>query len=383
LSTQAIPLGSEIVPLADSGGRRLAAPVIAAIDAPRWACAAMDGFAVRRSDLAAGVARFRVTGASFAGTAGAGQIDAGEAWRVMTGAPLPRGADQVIMIERCRADAGSVTVDADPNAKSHVRLQGSDFRTGDTLLSPGVLLTPAALVAAAAADLDRVDLWRRPHVMLLSTGDEIARPGTARSESHAIPDSLAAAISYQCRLAGAAVPALLRVGDDPDRIAAAAASTDCDVIVVIGGASRGDRDYGRPALASSGLDIAFADVAMKPGKPVWYGRLDSRHVLGLPGNPTAALTVARLFLVPLIVGLSGGDAKSALRWRMLPTIAPLAPNGPREAFLCAEKLSDGVFVFGDQDASGQRRLANSTCLVRRPANAPAIAPGSPVSTLDL
>ncbi|SEH19248.1 molybdopterin molybdochelatase [Sphingopyxis sp. YR583] len=383
MAAQAAPLGREFAALATVGGRRLAAPVVAGIDAPRRDCAAMDGYAVRSADLVAGITRFREAGTSFAGTATMGELRRGDAWRIMTGAALPDGADRVVMIERCQAWAEGIEVDADPAGKPHVRLQGSDFRAGDVLLHPGALLTPAALVAAAAADVGRVELWRQPNVLLLSTGDEIAAPGTARSRSHLVPDSLGAAIAHLCRSAGAVAPSLLRVGDAPDLIAGACAATDCDVIVVIGGASRGDRDHGRAALASIGLDMAFADVAMKPGKPAWYGRLDTRHVIGLPGNPTAALTVARLFLVPLITGLSGGNAKSALRWRMLGTRTPLQANGPRESFLCAEECIDGVAVFGDQDASGQRRLARSTSLVRRPANAPAIASGSQVPTLDL
>jgi molybdopterin molybdotransferase len=343
----------------------------------------MDGYAVRRSDLVAGIRHFRPVGTSYAGAASAGRLEAGEVWRIMTGAPLPRGADHVVMMECCSTEGEHIVVDVEPTGKPHVRLRGSDFSVGDVVLAPGALLTPPALVAAAAADQDHVEVWRQPRILLLATGDEIVPPGMALATKHLIPDSLTAAIAHQCVMAGGPSPTAIRVGDDPDRMANACAADTSDLVVVIGGASRGDRDNGRRALNKLGLEILFADVAMKPGKPVWYGRIGHRHVLGLPGNPTAALTVARLFLVPLIASLSGQILRDSLRWRMLPTSGPLPSNGSREAFLCAKEYDGKVHMFSDQEASGQRRLASSTHLVRRPANASAIPAGALVPTLGL
>lgn len=383
LAAHARPLGKESLSLADAGGRYLAAPVLARIDAPRRDSAAMDGYAVRDADLKGGTIFLRPRGTNYAGGAEPGAISVGETWRLMTGAPLPQGSDRVVMIEHCRHRGEFVVLDTPPLGKSHVRKAGSDFLAGDELLAAGMRMTAARLVVAAAADLGRLEIWRRPRILLVATGDEIVMPGCALRRPNAVPDSLSGAIEQLCTSAGADVVARLRLPDNEQAIARAQEAAFADVVVVIGGASRGDRDFGRSAFASLGLDIAFADVAMKPGKPVWYGRLGQAHFLGLPGNPTAALTVARLFLSPLIAGLSGGAISDALPWQLRQATKPIPANGPREAFLCASLSYEGAAICDRQDASGQATLALADCLVRRPANAPASNVGEPVPVLPL
>ncbi|WP_186402101.1 molybdopterin molybdotransferase MoeA [Sphingopyxis sp. P1IMeth2] len=383
LAAHARPLGKESVSLVNAGGRYLAAPVLARIDAPRRDCAAMDGYAVRDTDLKGGTIFLRSRGTSYAGGAEPGAISAGETWRVMTGAPLPHGSDRVVMIEHCRHRGEIVVLDAPPLGKQHVRKAGSDFAAGDPLLAVGVRMTAARLVVAAAADHGELHVWRRPRVLLVATGDEIFTPGCALRIPDAIPDSLGAAIEQLCASAGADVVASLRLPDNEQAIARAQEAESADVVVIIGGASRGDRDFGRSAFASLGLDIAFADVAMKPGKPVWYGRLGQTHILGLPGNPTAAFTVARLFLAPLIAGLSGGAISDALPWQLRRATKPIPANGPREAFLCASLRCEGTAICDRQDASGQATLALADCLVRRPADVSAAKVGDLVPVLPL
>lgn len=383
LAAHARPLGKECVSLADAPGRYLAAPVVARIDAPRRDCAAMDGYAARDADLKNGTTFLRSKGTSYAGGAEPGAISAGEAWRVMTGAPLPHGSDRVVMIEHCRYRGELVVLDAPPHSKPHVRKSGSDFLAGDALLAAGTRMTAAKLVVAAAADRSEVEVWRRPRILLVATGDEILAPGCASRIPNAIPDSLSVAIEQMCVSAGADVVASLRLADDEQAIAEAQQEVFADVVVVIGGASRGDRDFGRSAFASLGLEVAFADVAIKPGKPVWYGRLGQTHVLGLPGNPTAAFTVASLFLAPLIAGLSGGTIADALPWQLRHATRPIPPNGSREAFLCATLSCEGTAICDRQDASGQAMLALADCLVRRPADAPAANAGELVPVLPL
>lgn len=383
LATHARPLGKESVSLADAGGRYLAAPVVARIDAPRRDCAAMDGYAVRDVDLKNGTIVLRSRGTSYAGGAEPGAISAGDTWRVMTGGPLPHGSDRVVMIEHCRHRGDLVVLDAPPLGKPHVRKAGSDFAANDELLAAGTRLTPARLVVAAAADHSEVEVWGRPRILLVATGDEIRPPGCASQMPSAIPDSLSIAIERMCVMAGADVVASLRLPDDEKTIAEARQETSADVVVVIGGASRGDRDFGRSAFASLGLEVAFADVAIKPGKPVWYGRLGQTHVLGLPGNPTAALTVARLFLTPLIAGLAGGAISDALPWQLRRATRPIPANGPREAFLCGSLCYEGAAICDRQDASGQAALALADCIVRRPAGAPAANEGALVPVLPL
>lgn len=383
LAAHARPLGKENVSLADAGGRYLAAPVVARLDAPRRDCAAMDGYAVRDADLKSGTMFLRSRGTSYAGSPEPGAISAGETWRVMTGAPLPHGSDRVVMIEHCRHRGQLVVLDAPPLGKPHVRKAGSDFAVGEELLAAGTRMTAARLVVAAAADRSEVEVWRRPRILLVATGDEILAPGSASRMPNAIPDSLSAAIEQLCTSAGADVAARLQLPDNEQAIAKAQEAVSVDVVVIIGGASRGDRDFGRSAFASLGLDIAFADVAIKPGKPVWYGRLGQTHVLGLPGNPTAAFTIASLFLAPLIAVLSGVAISDALPWQLMHAKRPIPENGSREAFLCATLSCEGTAICDRQDASGQALLGLADCLVRRPAHAPAANVGDLVPVLAL
>ncbi len=384
LAAHALPLGSEAVSLADAAGRVLAEPVVARIAAPRWDCAAMDGYAIRTADLASDLP-LRVIDTRHAGAAPGGQIAPGEAIRVMTGAPLPEGADRVVMIERSHVSGAQVRLSPHETDRPHVRRLGEDFAAGTPILLRGTLLDPVALVAAAAADAGEVQVWRRPRVRLLATGDEIAAPGTAAARTNGIPDSLSIALAAFARNWGAEVVATEHAADDPAaiRAAARAALADADLLVIAGGASRGDRDHCRAALKAMGMEVGFADIAIKPGKPVWFGRLGSLAVLGLPGNPTAALTVARLFLAPLLAGLGGRQPCHALEWEMRPIIASAPANGDREAFLCAAPARGGVQLLDRQSASGQAMLAHARYLLRRPAYAPALMAGAAVPVLGL
>lgn len=383
LALHALPIGTEEVALTAAAGRVLAEPVIARIDSPRRDCAAMDGYAVRSIDLTG--APLRIVGSRFAGARDVGRIAAGEAMRVMTGAPIPDGADRVIVVEQSERKGDHVLLHSASGERAHLRSRGSDFQAGATLLPRGVMLDSFALVTAAAADVSAVWVWRSPRVRILATGDEIVAPGAAADNPQAIPDSLSIALCAFARQWGAGDISAERVTDNPSaiRAAAGAALAETDLLVIAGGASRGDRDHCRSALTAMGLEIAFADLAIKPGKPVWFGRLGRLTVMGLPGNPTAALTVARLFLAPLLAGLSGRSASSALDWGMVSLTEAIPANGPREAFLCAAAEGRSVRLLDRQSASGQALLARTQFLIRRAANAPALAAGAPVPTLAL
>jgi molybdopterin molybdotransferase len=368
LAAIARPLGTESVRLAKAGRRVLAEPLGATLDIPSRDLAAMDGFAVREHDLAAGVRSFTVTGAAYPGAPWTGNVGAGDAIRIMTGAPMPAGADRVLMRELVTDRDGTITRGGPVPAKPHVRKRGSDTPAGTEVLPAGKLLDPRALVVAAAADAARLTVWRRPSVRVIATGDELVSAGSAR-ETGGIPDSLSEAVLLMARQWGAAPLGATLVRDDPEQLAhaAGAALDDADVLVLCGGASRGDRDFAKSALTGLGLELLFADVAIKPGKPVWCGRIGQKLVLGLPGNPTAAMTVARLFLAPLLTALGGRGVGPALRWeraRLLESVT----TGDREAFLCAERMEEGVRVLPRQSASAQCMLARADALVR-------IAPG--------
>jgi len=381
LAALAQPLGTERVPLAKAGRRVLAEPVCAAMDIPSRDLAAMDGFAVREADLVAGLRRFAVVGAAYPGAPFDGTVGQGEAARIMTGAPMPAGLDRVLMRELVTAADSTITLDSPVPAKPHVRMRGSDTAAGTIVLPAGRLLDPRALVVAAAADAAVLTVWRTPRVRVIATGDELVRAGEAQA-SGGVPDSLSEAVLLMARQWGARPLDAAQVRDDPALLTAAAetALADSDVLVLCGGASRGDRDFAKVALVPLGLELVFADVAIKPGKPVWLGRIGTKLVLGLPGNPTAAMTVARLFLAPLLTALGGRGVGPALRWEPMPLVEGITA-GDREAFLCAERLDEGVRVLERQSASAQCMLALADTLVRLPAGIGTLSAGTRVETL--
>ena len=377
---QAAPLGTEPVSLAQAGGRSLAAPVYAAVDAPRYDAAAMDGFAIADADLEAGITRFTVVGASYPAAPYPGAIGRGEAVRIMTGAPMPAGTDRVLMREHVVAAAGTIRFEGRPGRR-HVRPRGSDFAAGQRLLASGRALDPRAIAVAAAADAGTVTVWRRPRIAFVASGDELATPGHAAASILGVPDSLSDALALAVGEWGGEPARIVRVRDDVGALAdaAQAALEEADILVMIGGASRGDRDFAKAALAP--LELVFADVAIKPGKPVWYGRAGVRHVLGLPGNPTAAFTIARLFLAPLAAALAGRSPAHV--WTPVPLAAPVAATGGRETFLCGTLSADGVRVIERQSASAQLMLAEADALVRFAPGTAAIPAGTPVDILRL
>lgn len=383
LDKQAEPIGIERVALERAGRRRLAARLIAQTDAPRCDVAAMDGYAVRSSELAEGCHRFRVIGASYAGAPAMDAPPRECAVRVTTGAPMPADLDQVIVWEQVSVSGDFICLAPAEHLKRHVRAQGSDFRAGAELLLAGRVIDPRAMVIAAAAGVGTLTVWRQPRVACLANGDELVSPGAHDSAPHVAPDSLSQAILFLARQWLAKPVGARAVGDNVCALAAAAISLleECDVLVVIGGAAGGDRDFAKASLAQLGLSIHFADVAVKPGKPVWYGRIGTKHVLGLPGNPTAAMTTARLFLAPLLASLGGGEIATALSYDLRPITSGFSGASDREQFLCATTTGYGVKLVERQSASMQSTLADADVLVRVPAHAPPLEAGTLVQTL--
>ena len=375
------PLGSERVPIAEAAGRVLAAPVVAMIDSPPADSSAMDGYAVRDADLPG---TLRVAGESFAGRGMDGALAPGTCVRIFTGAPVPAGAERVV-IQEVVVREGDQARFADPPGKArHIRPRGSDFRTGETLLEAGRRLDPRALVAATGADLAEVEVWRRPSVAILGTGDELAEPGKARARPGAIPESVSFGVAALASEWGAEVIDRRWLADDLPTMerAAAEALAAADLVLVTGGASVGEKDFAKAMFASAGLELVFTKVAIKPGKPVWLGRAGGRLVLGLPGNPTSALVTARLLLAPLLAGLSGRDPAEALRWHRLPLGGGLGPCGGRETFVRAAREGEAARPLENQDSSAQRTLAAADLLIRRRPDAAAVAAGEMVEVLD-
>jgi molybdopterin molybdotransferase len=377
------PLGVETLPLGEVAGRVTAEAVTAVASSPRAAVSAMDGYAVRSGDVQ-GSALLKVIGQSFPGAGFDGQLGQGQTVRIFTGAPVPDGADRVVIQEVVRREGEQALVDGPPQGPAHIRAKGSDFKAGEVLVEKGRRLDPRAMVAAGAADRESIDVFLRPRVVVLGTGDELMEPGTAHLTRFGIPESVSHGVEALAAVWGATPVGRLRLTDNLDVLKAAAreALDMADVVIVTGGASVGERDFARAMFEDWGLRLVFSKVDIKPGKPVWLGRALGKLVVGLPGNPTSALVTARLFLAPLLSGLAGLNPKAALRWRTEGLAAELSATGERETFYRARRTEQGVETFSDQDSGSQKTLAMADLLIRRRPNTPALKAGEEVETLE-
>jgi molybdopterin molybdotransferase len=370
----------ETVPLTRAAGRVLLEPVRARRAQPPFDASAMDGYALRSADAAPG-ARLRVVGEAAAGRALGRVLGPGEAARILTGAPLPEGADAVVMQEDV-AREGDAVVLGNGARPGHVRRAGADFAAGATLSAPR-RLSPADVMLAAAMGHATLDVARRPDVAILSTGDELAVPGEEVG-----PDQVFAANAYGLHAllsaAGARARVLPIARDTTEDLADAFALAEgCDLLVTIGGASVGDHDLMAPAARAAGADLAFHRVAMRPGKPILAGRLGGGVLLGLPGNPVSALVTAQVFAVPLLLAMQGLPPAPAPRTRAT-LAAPLPAGSAREHYLRAARLPDGrVRPFERQDSSLLTVMADADCLVVQPPSGPALLEGEVVDVVDL
>jgi molybdopterin molybdotransferase len=371
------PVPAETVDLAAAAGRTLAEPVLARMTQPPFDASAMDGYAVRLADCAVG-ASLSVIGESAAGKRFKGSLAKGEAVRIFTGAPVPPGADHVVIQEEAER-AGAVLTVKSEQARANVRRAGIDFGKGDDLAGAGAVLSGPLLALIAAGNVAEVRVRRIPSVAIIANGDELALPGAALGEDDivsSIPFGLAAMIEGW----GGRAEALGVARDDPAEVAEMIVrARGFDVIVPIGGASVGDRDFMRAAFNGEGFEPIFEKVSVKPGKPTFFGRLGQSFVLGLPGNPASALVTARLFLKHALSRLlERKDDGEFFRARLA---EPLSANGPREAYLRARlsHADDGARLatpFANQDSSLLSVLAASDILIRREANAPTAPRGA-------
>lgn len=376
------PLGSEIIELASAAGRVLAARVYARSAAPRRAIAAMDGYAVCNATTVPGMP-LRIIGESRAGRGFAGTLAAGEAVRIFTGAPNPVGADRCIMQEYAEREGDMVRFSEGYGPGWHVRSAGSDFAAGDLLLDQGTMLSPRAMVAAAAADVAELSVARCPRVAIIGTGDELVHPGTAFDRLDAIPESVTYGIAAMVAEAGGiVVKKALALDDLPTLEGIAGQMLDAaDLVIVTGGASVGERDFAKAMFGPHGLQVLFGKVAIKPGKPVWFGRAGRVWVLGLPGNPTSAMVTATLFLRPLLASMLGRPIAEVMRWRKLPLAAPLGATGKRETLVRAFSTEGGLQPVENQDSGAQAALVHSDWLIRSPAGSHERTAGELVTAL--
>jgi molybdopterin molybdotransferase len=376
------PPAEELVPLGDAAGRVLTQDLAARLTQPPFAASAMDGYAIFGTDSAPAGGRWTVIGESAAGRSFLGTPRPGQAVRIFTGAPLPAGCGTVVIQEDVTREGAVIVAREATEAGANIRAAGNDFKAGDVLLRRGRRLDAHALALAAAMGHGEVPVARRPVVALLATGDELVAPGTMPGTDQIVssnPVGIAALVTQ----AGGIARDLGIAADTLDAFAARIREAKgADVLVTIGGASVGDRDVVAPALAAEGLALDFWRVAIRPGKPLLYGRLGPMRVLGLPGNPVSALITARVFLMPLVEGLLGVARAAEARETALLTV-PLEANGPRLHLIRAKLGRDGqgaltVTPLPSQDSSLLSALAAADCLIVREPGAKAAGVGEAV-----
>ena len=368
------PVGVEEVPLAEAAGRVLARDVVASRDQPPFDASAMDGYACRAEDARPG-ATLTLVGTSAAGRRHDGRLGPGEAVRIFTGAPMPDGADWVVIQEEAELLGDRVTVTAPQSGPASVRATGGDFRRGRRVAAPLRLGAPD-LALLAAMNVARVRVARRPVVALIPTGDELVALGDDPGGDQ-IVSSNDVGLKALVEAAGGVARRLPIARDTPESLAATLALAEgADLIVTIGGASVGDFDLVRSTAEARGLALEFHRVAMRPGKPLMAGRIGGVPLVGLPGNPVSALVTAHIFLRPAIERMLGlpGDPPAAHPGRLA---AAVEANGPRTHYVRARvEAGEGgwrCMPFARQDSALLTVLADANALLVRPPHDPARA----------
>lgn len=379
------PVGAETVGLDRADGRTLAADVTAALTQPPAPVSAMDGYAVRAADLAALPATLTRIGQAPAGHPFAGRVDPGECVRIFTGGQVPEGADAILIQEDAEERDGKVHAKESVAPGRYVRPAGLDFKAGDVVLRAGTVLDPRHIGLAAAANRAWLEVRRAPRVAILATGDEIVLPGSVPGPGQIVSSNGPALAAFVRRHGGEAIM-LPNAPDDADALRGLAkAAAGADLLVTSGGASVGEHDLIRSALGSDGLKLDFWQIAMRPGKPLMFGKLGALPLLGLPGNPVSNLVCATLFLGPMLAALLGRPdplpkPEAAILGRDLP------PNDAREDYLrtTLARAADGAWIatpFEKQDSSMISVVARADALAIRPPRAPAAQKGEPIRIL--
>ena len=373
------PVESERIALADAAGRTLAADARARSDQPPFPLSAMDGYAVRSADSGPR----RVIGSAPAGHPYSGTVGPSEAVRLFTGSVVPKGADAVLAQEDARLEGDSVRFDQIPHPGKFIRARGLDFRAGAVLAHAGKRLAPRDLALLAAGDLAELEVRRRPVIALAATGDELSRPGAPRKPGGVVASSVYGLKPLIAQWGGQARD-LGILPDQPQAIAALATQA-CDLLVTLGGASVGDHDLVQSALGPQGFALDFWKVAMRPGKPLIFGRLGTTPLLGLPGNPVSTLVCATLFLRPAITAMLGRSADTLLKPARL--AGALRANDARQDYLRATcEWRDGALwarYFPVQDSSMLKAFSDAEVLILRRPHAPALEEGAAIEIIDL
>ncbi len=378
---------AEDVPLKQCLGRVLAADVASRLSHPPVAVSSMDGYAVRAADTADAPVSLKQIGESQAGGGFDGVVGPGETVRIFTGAPLPEGADAVQMQENTEADGDGVRILEGVAPGRFVRPAGMDFAEGDVLLHAGTTLGARHIGLAAAMNRPSLPVRRKPRVAILATGNEVALPGADLGPSQIITSNSFALHSYITAMGGEPVD-LGIAGDTEEQLhAALEGARQCDVLVTIGGVSVGDYDLVGKVLKAEGLEQVFHKIAMRPGKPLLFGKIGPLTVFGMPGNPVSTGVCSMLYLKrALSVMLDMNDIDAPLETAVLGEDVP--ENDLRQDYLRARLKTgnDGerlALPFSKQDSAMQARFAEADCLIVRRPHAKALKAGERVEILVL
>ncbi len=367
-------LAAEDIPVSAALGRVLAEDVTAAHDVPSFANSAMDGFAVRSGPAGR---ELRIVGESRAGTPAEVPLGDGEAVRISTGAAVPDGADAILPVEDAEDRGDSVVPAIDLPAGHHVRSPGEDLRDGQVVLRAGDVLGAAALGLAVEAGRATLRCARVPRVSVLATGDELVAPGEPLRHGQ-LHNSNAVTLAALARRAGAEVTGTTEVRDDAEatRAAIERALDGTDVVLLTGGVSVGPHDHVKPALEALGVEQIFWRVALRPGKPLWFGRRGTQLVFGLPGNPVSAMVCFMLFARPALAVMQGAPA-SLERTRAL--LAAPVPRQPNREEAVRVRLDDGrALPTGPQGSHQLHSMLGADALAIVPRGAGELPAGAEV-----
>lgn len=374
------PLPAEHIPLAQSAGRVLAQDVAATRDQPPFAASSMDGYAAKADEVELH-AMFKVIGEATAGQRFDGTVGPGQAVRIFTGAPVPDGADFVVIQEDVDRRGDLLTITDTPGSKTNIRPAGIDFIKGTSVTAPG-LIRAEDVALMAAMNVPLVPVTRKPEIALISTGNELVMPGETPG-----PDQIIASNTFGLKALLESLGAHVRVLPIArDTVSSLETAFDlaqgADMVVTIGGASVGDYDLVSDVSHGLGMERSFYKIRMRPGKPLMAGRLGDAAMVGLPGNPVSAMVCGYLFLAPMVRRMLRLDQVLTPFQRAILT-KPLTANGPREHYMRAVLDNDGIHACDDQDSSLLSVLARANALLMRPPQDPARQIGDEVQYLPI
>lgn len=387
ITDQTEPLSAEELPLHEAADRILAKDITARLSHPPYEVSAMDGYAVRAEDIVSIPATLTVIGESAAGHAFDKIVGSGEAARIFTGAPLPEGTDTIVIQENTSAENAQVTINEPAPEGNFVKAMGLDFQQGQTLLTKGTRLTSRHLSLAAAMNYPTLPVTKKPVVAIIATGDELLPPGASPATDQIISSSPYGVSAIVSRFGGIPLPLGIAKDTETSLHEMMEGAKDADIVVTIGGASTGDHDLVHGVLTNRGVELGFWKIAMRPGKPLMFGRQETQKYLGLPGHPVSAMICARVFLVPAINRLTG-TCEPDFDEQTATLTTPLEANGPRRHYMrgMLSRQPDGtaqVTPAFTQDSSVQTALAKANCLIIREPDAPALDVSAQVTIMPI